>query len=203
MTTLIMMYVYFDSTGNIKAISPDADSMNATLYSSAMFPLADVEPFLTAKKNTFDFYVKVIETFTKIEYKITRKQQIQISNIRVADAFLSEINSYRIQKDTIILIENFISLKQLKITITPELKILQQEGSPEAQDNIINFINTPTAALFFTKKHDPYFLIDTILFSPKGLFDNGTLTIEYKKDLENLSVFTKRIINLYTYIERE
>jgi hypothetical protein len=197
------MYVYFDSQGNIKAISPDADSLSSSLYGSAMFPLVDVEPFLTAKMNTFDFYVKSTETFNKIEYKIVRKQQIKISNVRAADTYLTEITSNRVQKDTIILIENFISLKQLKITITPELRILKEEGSAEAQESIVNFINTAVATLFFTKKQDPYFLIQSFLFSPKTLFDEGSLTINYEKDLKNLSVFTRRIINRYTYIERE
>jgi hypothetical protein len=203
MKTLIMMYVYFDADGNIKAISPDTDAVSASLYSLAMFPLTDVESFLTAKKNTFDFYVKSIETFNKVEYKILRKKQIEISKIRAVDTYLTEITSNRLQKDTIILIENFISLKQLKITITPELRTLKEEGSVEAQESIVNFINTPTATLFFTKKQDPYFLIHSFLFSPKALFDEGTLIIDYEKDLKNLSVFTRRIINRYTYIERE
>jgi len=202
MITLIMMYVYFDAQGNIKAISPDADSLSASLYGSAMFPLADVESFLTAKKNTFDFYVKSMETFNKVEYKILRKKQIEISKVRAADTYLTEITSTRVQKDTIILIENFISLKQLKITITPELRTLKEEGSVEAQESIVNFINTPAATLFFTKKQDPYFLIHSFLFSPKTLFDEGSLTIDYEKNLKNLSVFTRRIINRYTYIER-
>ena len=202
MITLIMMYVYFDTDGNIKAISPDADALSASLYSSAMFPLTEVEAFLTAKKNTFDFYVKSIETFSKVEYKILRKKQIEISKVRAVDTYLTEITSNRLQKDTIILIENFISLKQLKITITPELRTLKDEGSVDAQESIVNFINTPTATLFFTKKQDPYFLIQSFVFSPKVLFEEGALILNYEKDLKNLSVFTRRIINRYTYIER-
>ena len=198
-----MMYVYFDADGNIKAISPDADTLSAALYSSAMFPLTEVESFLTAKKNTFDYYIKSIETFNKVEYKILRKKQIEISKVRAVDTYLTEITSNRLQKDTIILIENFVSLKQLKITITPELRALKEEGSTEAQESIVNFINTPTATLFFTKKQDPYFLVHSLLFSPKSLFDEGELIFDYEKDLKNLSVYTRRIINRYTYIERD
>ena len=203
MKTLIMMYVYFGGDGNIKAISPDADTLSASLYSSAMFPLTEVESFLTAKKNTFDYYIKSIETFNKVEYKILRKKQIEISKVRAVDTYLTEITSNRLQKDTIILIENFVSLKQLKITITPELRALKEEGSAEAQESIVNFINTPTATLFFTKKQDPYFLVHSLLFSPKSLFDEGELVFDYEKDLKNLSVYTRRIINRYTYIERD
>jgi hypothetical protein len=202
MTVLTMMYVYFDDKGNIKAISPDSNTVSDSLYKIAMFPLAEVEPFLTAKKNTFDFYVKVIEKFSSIEYKITKKQVLEVSHLRTLETSLTEITTHAVSKNTIILIENFIIPKQIKITITPEMKYLQSEGSEEDQVNVTNFINTPTTPLFFTRKHDPYFLIHTVFFNPKELFDKSELVIPYEMDLSNLSIFTRKIVNKYAYIER-
>lgn len=202
MTTLTMMYVYFDDKGNIKAISPDSNAVSESLYKTAMFPLADVESFLTAKKNTFDFYVKVIEKFSRVEYKITKKQVLEVSHLRTLETSLTEITTNIVSKNTIILIENFISTKCIKITITPELKYLQSDGNEEDQVSVTNFINTPTTPLFFTRKHDPYFLIHTMFFNPKELFDKNEIVIPYETDLSNLSIFTRKIVNKYTYIER-
>jgi hypothetical protein len=91
MTTLELMYVYYDNNGNIKTISNEVQNLPTETYSFAMFPLPEVEAFLMGKKNPFDFNLKTVKRATGTEYKIVRKQPIDVSLIRVLDNFLTEV----------------------------------------------------------------------------------------------------------------
>ena len=198
MTSPIMMHVYFDTEGNIKSISPSADLTLEATHKTAMISIDEVEPFLSSKKNIFDFHVKEVDA----KHRIQKKPNAIISQIRSIDNYLTEIKLQKLTIDTIILIENYISDKKVKIKITPELKILQEKGTEEEQLSINSFINSSYSSLFFTRKHDPYFLIHTVTFSPRLLFENEELIMTHTKNLENLSVFTKRIISKYAYTEK-
>ena len=55
---LEFMYVYFDNSGNIKAITPIKEAYNETYFSMAMLPLSEVEGFLSGKKNPSDFLIE-------------------------------------------------------------------------------------------------------------------------------------------------
>jgi hypothetical protein len=188
------MYVYFDSDGNIKSIAPDPDVVSSSSYSTAMFPLAEVEPFLTAKKSTFDYYISVVKKLLSVEYKLVRKVTPAIAQLRLLDSFLVELK--HITDEPVIAIENYVSAKQIKISLSPDAKEVDE-------NNVLDdFAKIPTSYLFFTKKNDPYFLVHTITFSPNELVNTGSITIPYENNLAGLSVFTKKIINDYSYTER-
>jgi DNA-directed RNA polymerase subunit K/omega len=189
------MYVYFDIDGNIKSISPDPDAFSSANYSTAMFPLTEVEPFLTAKKSTFDYYISVVKKLLSVEYKLVRKITPRITQLRSLDSFLVELKQS--VDEVVIAIENHIADKKIRITLSPDAKEVDENNVLE------DFAKIPTSFLFFTKKNDPYFLMHTITFSPKELVDNGIITIPYDVNLEGLSVFTKKIINEYSYTERQ
>jgi hypothetical protein len=194
MTRLVMMYVYFDSDGNIKSISPDPDAFSSANYTTAMFPLTEVEPFLTAKKSTFDYYINVVKKLRGPEYKLVRKVAPKIAQLRLLDSFLSELRYSA--DEPVIAIENYVSSKQIKITLSPDAKEVDENNVLE------DFAKIPTSFLFFTRKNDPYFLVHTVTFSPGQLITDGTITIPYDTNLAGLSVFTKKIINDYSYTER-
>lgn len=194
MTQLVMMYVYFDSDGNIKSIAPDPDAFSSASYGTAMFPLSEVEPFLTAKKSTFDYYISVVKKLLSVEYKLVRKVTPAIAQLRLLDSFLVELK--HITDEPVIAIENYVSAKQIKISLSPDAKEVDE-------NNVLDdFAKMPTSYLFFTKKNDPYFLVHTITFSPNELVNTGSITIPYENNLAGLSVFTKKIINDYSYTER-
>jgi len=198
MSMLEMMYVYFDINGDIKTISPDPITMSDS-YSSATFPLSEVEGFLLGKKNPFEFYIKSIKGITGIVYKITRKQVIDISLVRKLDNFLTEVKTMPKSSDAFLLIENISKEQKIKITINKVLSLLLNEGDDKDQEAITAFMNNPSSSIFFTKKGDPYFLLYTLTFSPKELFDKGELFWDYSVDLSNTSVYTKKIIEGYSY----
>lgn len=202
MNTLIMMYVYFDQAGEIKSICPDINSSFADTSKYITTPLTEVEGFLIGKKNPFDYFLKPTIRLGVTSYKITRKQVININYLRSKDAFLTEIPKLLRSSGADIIIENFIDTKKLKISINPEINELIKDGTDQEIEQLTALVNTPEIHLFFTRKNDPYFLIDTISISPKELFANTILHVEYSSDLSNTSVFTKRLINGYGYITR-
>ena len=200
MNTLVLMYVYFDSHGDIKAIAPDPVAELVDTYKMITVPLLEVEPFLLSKKNTFDYYVKEVVRVTDVTYKITRKEVLEVNRLRFTNSFLSEIPTYSRSKDANILIENCVSEKAIRITLNPYIKSLILDGTDDEKESVINMANTTSSSLFFTKKHDPYFLLHTMNFSPSILFNAEMLQLPYTGELSDTSVFTKKLIDGYSYL---
>lgn len=198
MAMLEMMYVYFDANGDIKTISPDPVLL-ADVYTVTTIPLTEVEDFLLGKKNPSDYYIKSTKVLAGTTYKITRKQTLEISYVRTLDNFLTEVKTMAKSAEASVLIENIVKEKKIKITLNKVIKVLFEEGSDIDQETVSSFINYSSAALFFTRKGDPYFLLHTLIFSPKELFDKEELYWDYNVDLSNSSVYTKKIIDGYSY----
>ena len=195
-----MMYVYFDGSGEIKSISPDPSAAISATYRAIMVPVSDVEGFLLGKKNPFNYFIKGIERLGTTTYTITRKEPPNA--FRNVDNFLTEIGSVARSDDANILIENYINDKVLKISINTVIKDLLVEGTDAEINRLSILLDAPAIYLFFTKKKDPYYLIDTVSVSPKAIFDTDILHIDYTANLSNVSVFTKKLLNGYAYIER-
>jgi hypothetical protein len=86
------MYVYFNGAGDIQSISP-APLLDENLPSKclfALFPISDVEGFLLAKKNTFDFFVKT-DNAVDTKYTIVKKYTPTLSQVRTLASFMTEI----------------------------------------------------------------------------------------------------------------
>ena len=198
MTILEMMYVYFDKNGDIKTISPDpiiiSDSYNVTT-----FPITEVRGILEGKKNPFDYYIKSTKGLVGTVYKITRKQVLEVSYVRTLDNFLTEVKTMAKSADAFVLIENIVKEKKIKISLNKIVRVLFEEGSDSDQEIITSFISHSLTSLFFTRKGDPYFLLYSITFSPKELFDKGELYWDYDVNLLNSSVYTKKILDGYSY----
>ena len=192
MNTLTMMYVYFDTLGDIKSISPDANQSMLALYTVTTVPLPDVEGFLTGKKNPFNYFVKSVNRLGTLSYKIVRKEVAEVSNLRNIDTFLTEVAIYSRTTEPTILIENFTDSKKLRISINPAIKCLREDGTDSEIEQLTTVFNTPSIYLFFTKRSDPYYLVDTITISPRELFEKDNVYIKYTTELKNTSVFTKK-----------
>lgn len=195
---LEMMYVYFDMNGDIKTISPDPVDLFGD-YTATTAPLTEVEDFLLGKKNPFDYYVKVTKGIASSSYKITKKQALEATSIRTLDNFLTEVKTISKSANAFVLIENIIEEKKIKISLNSIVKVLLEEGTDKDHEIILSFISHPPAPLYFTRKDDPYFLLHTVIFSPRELYDSGELFYEYSIDLSNSSVYTKKIYNGYSY----
>jgi hypothetical protein len=92
MESLVMMYVYYDTQGNIKSITPAPDKQFNEEFQTATIPLPEVEIFLTGKRNPFDFVVKKVNKGIASEFKIIRKDN-NISITRSLDNYLTVIDT--------------------------------------------------------------------------------------------------------------
>jgi hypothetical protein len=200
MTTLLLelMYVTFDVRGEIKSIAPNPSYHLDKDFTVATFPLNDVEEFLDARKSPFDYYIQRVKKVGGREFKITRKVS-DLNYVRTLDNYLSEIKPMARFRDAVIGIENFINEKRIKLSLNPILKIMLDEGTDEEIDNIEKFISTSASSIFFTRKDDPYLHLATITFLPRILFEQEVLQYTYEADLSNASVYTRKIVEGYSY----
>lgn len=198
MTEVTSMFVYFDAEGDIKSISP-VNTEKIELCTSAEFPISSVEEFLTGKSKPHEFQVlKLSGTNT---YTISKRKIIEIDLKRTLDSYLTEVTEKT--KNVSVLIENNTRLKRIRISIIPGIRQLLESETDENDMGLRKFFNTPSLQLFFTKKHDPYFLLFSLEFSPRSLLDRGVISFDYKTNLRNTSLFTTRILDGYSYTVKD
>jgi hypothetical protein len=200
MTPLINMYVFYDEKGNIKAITPSLNDFSDETCSVTTFPLAEVEEFLLGKRNTSNYEVKKIKTFTGEKF-ILNKKIVEIVYTRTLDNYLTEVKNV-VSSSTIISITNFKSSKMITVNVTENFRLLYKNRAYEDKDIIDDILRYNSTSIHFTEKHNPYYLWFSITFSPQELFEKGHLDFRYTDTIENASVYTKRIITEYSYVER-
>lgn len=197
MTSLTLMYVYFDKNGDIKSITPHLDNSLSEEYSSMTIPLSQAEPFLTGQVNPFNFYVKAINRTTGIVYTITKKI-VSAGFIRTLDSYLTSIPNNKLSNIMIIVdtTKNSISLN-----IDSSYKELLAFGTDEEQDAVSEFLKAGTSTLYFTKRNNPYHCLFSVTFSPRHLLDQETIIYPYNSsiDLSDISVYTKKLISGYGF----
>lgn len=209
MTSLILMYVFFDKNGDIKAITPSLDEQFSNCY-SATFPIADVEMFLSAEKNTFDYNVKKIEKFSGITYKIVRKK-VHINYTRTLDSYLTKILPISKDNNTIMIINDptkkliTIELNKEYITLYRELMSDDIDDTDESDDtvnsSVLKFFNMGPSTIYVTKNNNPYHLLHSISFTPREFIAKEKLYFNYTGDYTNVSLYTKKLIGGYGFSE--
>lgn len=199
MVSLVLMYVYFDKNGDIKAITPSLDVALSGQFSIATFPLSEVEPFLLGLKRTFDFTVKKVQRAIGDSYKIVRKEY-KINLARSLENYMTQVNTAR-NEEPILTITTYLSSNTIKLELDPLFRDIPSQGSDEDFSEVENFINYPVSLLYFTEKNNPYHLLHTLKYYPKTLFDSGAIIFDIPPsiDLSNSSVYTKKIISSYGY----
>lgn len=203
MTPLIMMYLSFDSNGDIKSISPD-NVIKSDNFTTITIPLSEVEGFIKGIKNPFDYYVKVTKRISGVDYKLTRKQQLSLNSLRSLDSYLTEITKIDNKNDSLIVIENLLYNKEIEISAGPLLQSIQDCPETDDETKILDIIKSQLSiSLFFTKNKDPYHLLHTMVFSPGMLLNKDTVRIKYKTDLSTASCYTRKLIDGYSYIIRK
>lgn len=202
MSALILMYVYYDNNGDIKAITPTPDVSLANEFSLAMFPVADVEIFLSGKRNPFDFTISKIKKITGETFKLVKKQT-EVFLTRTLDNYLTKVEPFN-ESETILKIITDSPERKIILKLDSAYKELYKTGSEEQQEDIDSFINHGASSLYFTKLNDPYYLYHTVSFVPREVFERDEVVFEYHEgiDLSNSSVYTKKILNSYGYYIR-
>ncbi len=200
MTALIMMYVFYDRNGDIKAITPTLDEYFSTIFHSATFPLTEVDGFLRAEKNTFDYQVKKFETLTSEICKIVKKKS-QIAYIKTLDNYLTKVEDVDGNHNTLIITNN-VSDRVIGIELTKDFKELIKLGDNETQDIINEFMNCGPSMIYITAKNNPYHLLFSFSFTPAALVDARTLYFKYNDVCSDTSAYTKKLIAGYGFKER-
>lgn len=199
MSNLILMYVYYDKNGDIKAITPAPDTELSLSFSVITAALSEVELFLKGKKNPYDFHIRKIEKDGKVSYGIVRKQtNLAISFIRTLDNYLTKINE-TLDEKAIVYIVNKIKYKTIELHINEIFKDQCVNNSTNNPSDT-EFIRQGQLHLYFTKKNDPYYLLYSVSFHTNALFNDEILCFNYGDiDLSTCSVYTKRLVNNYCY----
>lgn len=182
------LYVFFDDSNQIVAVSGNKDAIPATRY--AIFPEEDVAGFILGTMNTNDFVIRENRKTGKVtlEKKITHE-----ISIRTIDNTLYKLP--KINNQFQIKVLNNIKKNSLVFILNVDLR----DSLIQSGDSItINGVNE--VSFFFTELDDPHFLRKHISFSV-GEFISNDIKIEYTENLKNVSVFTKRIYDDYIYEE--
>jgi hypothetical protein len=200
MTSLVMMYVYFDDAGDIKAIAPRPDSSYSNDFSYATFPLKEVEGFITAQKNSFNYMVKEVTKFSGVTYCIVKKAS-HVSYTRSVNNYLSLVAPASV-KSSIITIVNDTRQQKISIQLAKDFEDMYNETPDEHQLILDKFLNGAMSDLHFTRQNNPYVLLQTVSFSPTELFSRHVLEFKASRILNNASVYTRKLIGNYGYIEK-
>jgi len=182
------LYVFFDDSNQIVAVSGNKDAIPATRY--AIFPEEDVAGFILGTMNTNDFVIRENRKTGKVtlEKKITHE-----ISIRTIDNTLYKLP--KINNQFQIKVLNNIKKNSLVFILNVDLR----DSLIQSGDSItINGVNE--VSFFFTELDDPHFLRKHISFSV-GEFISNDIKIEYTENLKNVSLFTKRIYDDYIYEE--
>lgn len=194
-----MINIYFDTKGNIRSVTPVKDE-NFSKLEVAEFPLSMVEMFLTGKASLSNYLIDKFKIKGTVAHKITKKSRDTV--------YVRSIDNYPVKIDVIsdvgrtVIIENRVKEKVIAISIDNKFKNLYDKGTEEEQEAVANFLEQGTTSVYITQKNEPYFLLFTVRFLPRQLFNEGTLYINYEDDCYSTSAYAKRIIGGYTYSEK-
>ena len=201
MKQLVLMYVFYDKNGDIKSISPMLDDHLASMFNVLTLPLEEVEMFLTAKRNTFDYQIKTVEKISGKTYKLIKKT-VNIDYTRTLDNYLTKVENASLSNN-ILTITNIISKKCMSVKLNDGYKLAYtgNEGTEDQLEDMTNFFNTTSSIVYLTKKNNPYHLLFSFTFNPKELLTSDTLYFNYEDDFDsiNTSVYTKKLISGYGY----
>lgn len=200
----VLMYVYFDRNGDIKAITPTASEVFSKDYEHMMVPLTEVEPFIMGTKNTFDYTVKRIKKVTGESFKLIRKVA-SVNITRSLDNYLTKISPYHLDSDPVLRVIYKARYNVISLFLNETYKQLYNDGLEEEIEQIEAFLNSGRSIIYITEKNNPYSLLFSFEFLPKDLFENLTLDfpVGEEVDLRNSSAYTKRLVDSYQYVIKE
>lgn len=198
---LILMYLYYDTRGEIKGISP-APEAALDPFKYTTIPLDRVEKFLTGQANPFDYTVKVIPGKTPT---IVKKEPIK-AQPRSNNQFLTEITEEKIGATSLKFSINKAN-HRLRISVAKALLSLYNsydEEDEDAREELVSVVQNYNSYVYATELKNPFAHICSISFNVKELFDLGEVEIGLPEevDVENLSLYTKKLFEGYALSRR-
>lgn len=200
MTSLIMMYLYYDKAGDIKSITPAPDAAFENEFSSATFLLSEVEGFLTGVMNPFDYQVKKSITLAGDVFKLIKKITV-VNHTRTLDNYLTKIEERR-PIGALLKIVNDPDKKILSIEITKEFKAMMASTDEDEEEIVSDFVLSGPSTVYITPRNNPYVLLFQFTFLPNVLFEREKLYFPYVEVYTNTSAYTKKLLDGYSYREK-
>lgn len=206
MKSVVMMHLYYDKENDIKAISPLKEQQFEDQGCKCInVPLDEVEDFLTAKKNPYNYYIEHRRRDGIDTYRIAAKV-VNITYIRSIDNYLTQV-VYQNKEINAIRIENNTKEKKLHFYMSEGLKNqIDGVGFSDDEDEferLSAFKSLVQLGFYFTTKDDPSFLIKSIYVKPAELLREKCVVVKYEEDLRNLSLYTKKLFAYYSYREKK
>lgn len=189
------MFVYYDKNGDIKSISPVED-LNSE-FKKATVDITTVEHLLTGELNPGNFIIRELKDKTFI---IVEKPSITEQRIRYLDPFFIEL---QYNNTALVKIVNDIKNNKIDLELSDEFYRILRDKDHEHNESVSLFAGIKSTPMYFTKFGDPYILLSTINFSPNELTIKKTLSLTYTDNIHNSSVFTRRILETYSYTVKE
>ena len=194
MKPLILMYVFFDINGDIKAITPNLCNIGDE-FLSATFPISEVESFLNSSKNTFDYHIKSING----SYKIVKKVR-NITYTKTLDSYLTKVDD--ISNSGTLKFINDTTNKLISIELDRDIIFNMNQELHQDTERVTDILfNSGPCVAYLTKKNNPYHLLFTFTFSPKDFLTINRLNFSYNGVYNNTSIYTKKLINGYCFKE--
>lgn len=200
---LILMYVYYDKQGDIKAITPQEDESFSKSYNHVLLPLSEVEPFILGKKNSFEYMIKKTQKLSGDTLKLIKKYT-NLNLTRSMDNYLTKVRTTTDSEPVVKIVVNSFN-KKINVILNPSYKEMYENGTEDEKDKIDDFIRSGSSSIHITEKDNPYCLYTSISFLPKELFDKLRLDFTYDEglDLSSSSAYTKRLLASYQYVIKD
>jgi hypothetical protein len=200
---LVLMYVYYDKHGDIKAITPQDDGAFSKDYNHILLPLAEVEPFIMGKKNSFEYMIKKSQKITGETMQLVKKYS-NVNLTRSMDNYLTKVSTVANSEPVVKIILNSLQ-KKINVILNPSYKDMYDNGTEDERDKIDDFVNAGLTSIHITEKNNPYNLYLTISFLPKELFEKLKIDFNYDEnlDLSSSSAYTKRLVASYQYLIKD
>lgn len=184
-------YVYYDhATGLINCISNQEMPEFAT-KSLCMMPMSEVIRFLEGTDSTADYVV--IQDAKDVTKHTLVKRQMEITPLRTVSKSLAEIEEG--YKDAQICIERYVQGNKLRVYLVDKVREELAKFNPLN----VTIHGFKELAFYFTAKNDPTFLITQITVTARDLVISKDIWIELDTDLDDTSLYTKKVFPEYEY----
>jgi hypothetical protein len=189
----VLMHVYYDKNGDIKAISPSSVGELDKSYSYALLPFSDVEPFILGKRNTAEYMIKKTVTLSK--------KYLKVNLTRSMDNYLAKVSTDPEFSEVVKIVVN-TKQKMITLLLNSSYKDIYEIGTEDERDKMDGFIKSNISHIYITEKNNPYSLLESISFLPKDLFESSRLEFKYHEDLDlsSSSAYTKGLMSTYQYV---
>lgn len=182
-------YVYFDEQHNIISVSGGKDTTSNDRF--ATFPKEEVIGFMDGTLALANYYI--------IENRKTGKVTLQEKITNEVSVQTLDDKLYKIQFLTNDDFDVKITKDNKNKTINFELNANKRKDLlGDASDITINGANV--LDFFITKQDDPHFFLKHIRIDIIDFIKND-IKLEYTEDLNNTSMYTKRVYEHYTFTE--